>query len=209
MGEPRTEKIGKNIVLIHDFWSPEACEAWVARAERSGFDEAPVTTGDGPVMKQDVRNNDRAMIDDVEAANQLWEQLKPLLPEYWERPTLKCRGAKGTFDAIGLNERLRFYRYGVGQRFFIHRDGYFKRSDDELSLLTFLVYLTDDVSGGETLLVTGAAPGGSMRVAPQAGLALLFQHDTLHEGATVTGGRKYVLRSDVMYRACGQPDPDE
>jgi hypothetical protein len=31
-------------------------------------------------------------------------------------------------------------------------------------------------------------------------MALLFQHQLLHEGCVVTSGVKYVLRSDVM---CG------
>lgn len=34
---------------------------------------------------------------------------------------------------------------------------------------------------------------------PRAGSALLFIHDTWHEGAAVTAGTKYVLRSDVLY----------
>jgi hypothetical protein len=31
-------------------------------------------------------------------------------------------------------------------------------------------------------------------------MALLFQHQLLHEGSEVTSGVKYVVRSDVMYR---------
>jgi hypothetical protein len=30
-------------------------------------------------------------------------------------------------------------------------------------------------------------------------MALCFVHELAHEGATVIRGRKYVLRSDVMY----------
>jgi hypothetical protein len=30
-------------------------------------------------------------------------------------------------------------------------------------------------------------------------MALIFVHDQLHEGAAVVSGRKYVLRTDVMY----------
>jgi len=38
-------------------------------------------------------------------------------------------------------------------------------------------------------------------IEPRAGMALLFQHRLLHEGSEVTDGVKYVVRSDVMYRA--------
>ena len=34
-------------------------------------------------------------------------------------------------------------------------------------------------------------------------MALLFQHRLLHEGAEVTAGVKYVVRSDIMYRRAG------
>jgi hypothetical protein len=30
-------------------------------------------------------------------------------------------------------------------------------------------------------------------------MALLFQHEVLHEGCAVESGVKYVLRTDVMY----------
>jgi hypothetical protein len=39
-----------------------------------------------------------------------------------------------------------------------------------------------------------------LRVRPATGLALVFMHRQLHEGAEVVRGRKYVLRTDVMYQ---------
>ena len=38
-----------------------------------------------------------------------------------------------------------------------------------------------------------------MTVQPESGMALVFVHQQLHEGASVLNGRKYVLRTDVMY----------
>ena len=35
---------------------------------------------------------------------------------------------------------------------------------------------------------------------PEWGKALVFYHRQLHEGLPVVRGRKYVLRTDVMYR---------
>eukprot|EP01050_Picozoa_sp_SAG11_P042778 SAG11_NODE_19887_length_457_cov_0.717877_2_plen_114_part_00 len=35
----------------------------------------------------------------------------------------------------------------------------------------------------------------------------VFQHDVLHEGAEVTRGRKYCIRTDVMYGAKVLPPP--
>ncbi len=44
----------------------------------------------------------------------------------------------------GLNERLRLYRYDVGQKFDWHRDGCFERDNGERSQFTFMIYLNDD-----------------------------------------------------------------
>jgi hypothetical protein len=40
---------------------------------------------------------------------------------------------------------------------------------------------------------------GFIDVKPERGMALLFKHEVLPEGATVNAGRKYVLRTDVMF----------
>jgi hypothetical protein len=47
------------------------------------------------------------------------------------------------------------------------------------------------------LLEKEAVPDVS--VVPKNGMALCFRHELLHEGTRVIRGRKYVLRSDVMY----------
>ena len=56
------------------------------------------------VVRADVRNNARVMIDDPEMAEMLGGRIKPEAPAF-----LNGR------QAIGLNERLRFYRYDPGQ----------------------------------------------------------------------------------------------
>ena len=47
-------------------------------------------------------------------------------------------------------------------------------------------------------------------VSPKAGTALIFNHDTLHEGLPVTEGVKYIIRTEIMYRRVDSemlPDP--
>lgn len=101
----------------------------------------------------------------------------------------------------GLNSYFRFYRYAPGQRFSWHCDRSF-RAHRESSLLTFMIYLNEGYEGGETRFE-------SMSVASKPGMALVFEHGLLHEGAEVTGGVKYVLRSDVMYGALARQTPPE
>ena len=47
-------------------------------------------------------------------------------------------------------------------------------------------------------------------VTPREGTALIFNHDTLHEGLPVTAGVKYILRTDLMFHRVDRemiPDP--
>jgi len=60
------------------------------------------------------------------------------------------------------------------------------------------------LEGGQTRFfanMTSAFSGTPyLSVAPETGTALIFEHDIWHEGAPVTKGKKYVLRTDVMYQ---------
>lgn len=170
---------------IPEFLSPAECDAWIALATAGGFEEAPVTTAIGPVHMPEARNNTRVMLDDVARAEALWARLRPYVTADDRRD--------GLWRPVGLNERLRFYRYTPGQVFRWHRDGAFVRSGRELSRLTFLVYLDDDCGGGETEFEDAV-------VTPRRGMALVFTHRLLHQGAVVTRGVKHVLRSDVMFQ---------
>jgi hypothetical protein len=180
---------GDGVFVIHDFFTEEECAAAVARSEAAGYEEAPITTAAGPVMNKGVRDNARAMIDDPDEAARLFERARPLLPRVVGR----------RWELCGFNERWRYYRYDPGERFAPHSDGSFMRSDDERSQMTFMVYLNDDFAGGETNFLTwdGAA---LLSVRPVCGMALVFVHWKVHEGAAVLRGRKYVQRTDVMFR---------
>ncbi|HEX8913839.1 MAG TPA: 2OG-Fe(II) oxygenase [Humisphaera sp.] len=185
--------LAEHLFTIADLLTPDECRQLIARGEGLGFEAASVATAGGPQMLPSVRNNDRATFDDPGLAEWLWERAKPHVP-----PEL------GGATAVGLNERLKFYRYDPSQRFNAHRDGVVERSPTERSRLTFLVYLNDGAEGGQTIFYSEARVNGLRQVVasvdPRAGMALVFAHGWWHEGARVTAGRKYVLRSDVMYR---------
>jgi hypothetical protein len=63
-----------------------------------------------------------------------------------------------------------------------------------------MAYLNDGFEGGETNF---ELLHERITVSPKAGMALLFVHHLLHEGAPIRSGRKYVLRSDVMFAPGG------
>ena len=184
-GEPRC-------FTIDGLFTAAECGAWIEQAEALGFDEAPINTGSGELRAPDIRNNDRTMLDDPDTAAGLFARLRPLLP-----PST-CMYSR-ELPITGLNERLRFYRYDPGQRFALHRDGHYTRPDaSECSRLSLLLYLNGGFEGGETLFYTRPGPATD-RAVPETGRVLVFPHSMMHEGAPVTRGRKYVLRTDVMY----------
>ncbi len=186
-----------DLFVVHEFLSPEECEAYIALSEGVGFGDAPINSYSGPVVRKDIRNNDRVMIDEPRLAAEIWERLQPHFPsrvQFWL--------------PVGLNERFRFYRYDPGQQFDWHFDGCYERSPLERSAFTFMIYLNGGVAGGATEFNMRSRGGVQnddpiIRVQPEEGKALVFPHNILHRGAPVADGRKYVMRTDVMCRWAG------
>ncbi|MCX2861583.1 2OG-Fe(II) oxygenase [Paucibacter sp. PLA-PC-4] len=174
------EMIGIGVYVVRDFLSGEECEAQIAQAEALGFESAGIERGGEGVVDLRVRNNDRAIVQEDELAANLWKRVGPVLPE-------RMMGRR----LVGLNPRLRYYRYVPGQRFRWHADGPVSNSHGHRSILTFMIYLNDGYQGGGTRFRW-------TEVVPERGMALVFDHDQSHEGAEVISGTKYVLRSDVM-----------
>ncbi|SDZ72401.1 2OG-Fe(II) oxygenase superfamily protein [Variovorax sp. YR266] len=173
--------VSKGIFVIDRLVDPAECDALVQRAEKNGFEPAPIITARGTRVDTTTRDNDRYVFDDSTLSETLWLRARDLLP-------VAMNGRK----AVGLNERFRLYRYRPGQRFKWHSDAPFNRPNGEISLLTFMVYLNSGYEGGATRFE-------SAKVAGNLGQALVFEHGLIHEGAEVLKGIKYALRSDVMF----------
>jgi len=180
-------------ILIHNVLTPEECQSFIDVSEKMGYGDAPVSTSYGMVLMQEIRDNMRVIWDTNQATIQpIYNRVKEFLP-----PTLN----NGTWLLHSLNERLRFYRYDPKQIFKKHYDGYYPRNYEEKSFMSFIVYLNDGLEGGHT---TFYMKDEIIKVTPKLGTALVFMHgrsslSPLHEGSPTTKGRKYVLRSDVMY----------
>jgi predicted 2-oxoglutarate/Fe(II)-dependent dioxygenase YbiX len=176
------KKLSPKTWIIEEFLSARECEDLILFSETKGFDEAEVSLSSGSKMMKGVRNNYRLIYEDKGLAQKLWGKLAPFCPVQLD-----------DWQALGLNERFRFYRYEEGQRFKRHMDGRFKRNEQEESRITFMIYLNDDFLGGETKF-------DDISVRPKTGTALCFIHEQKHEGMPILSQAKYVLRSDVIYR---------
>jgi hypothetical protein len=88
--------LNDDIFLIRGFLTPAECDEYIASAEQIGFADAPITTSSGFVMRKDVRDNTRVIVDDLELARRWFERAQPLLVAEWFG-----------WRCVGLNERIR------------------------------------------------------------------------------------------------------
>ncbi|HTD68472.1 MAG TPA: 2OG-Fe(II) oxygenase [Candidatus Limnocylindria bacterium] len=179
-------KLPEGIFTVPEFLLPAECADYIALSEKIGYEAATPATIDGAKLQPEIRNNNRVILDDSELVQALWLRAVQHVPT-----VLNGR------QAIGFNERIRFYRYDPSQQFAGHVDAPFRRANGEASQLTFMIYLNQEFEGGETKF-------DEVEIVPKTGMALIFQHQLFHEGATIRKGRKYVLRTDVMYNPPGR-----
>ena len=185
--------------------SEAECAELIEATEAIGYGEALVNVGGGRQLRMsDVRNSDRCIVDDAAAAEMIWERIKRFVPQEFGEGRRRGR-------ALGLNERLRFLKYGDGQFFAPHADGEYRRPycgarGGEYSMVTVQLYLTAAAaapapgsSPGSVAVEAARFRGGATRflssvhgdgddgvdVVPAAGRVLCFQHELLHEGSLV------------------------
>ena len=176
--------------IIRGVLPREECTRLVALAEQQGFesDEHYFVPQDGLTTQLCCR----ALVESQRISEDLYARVHRHLPR-----------RLGAQTVCGLSENLRFLRYDAGQAFAPHVDGPTVKADIGIaSQLSFILYMTgagEDYGGGLTRFVDEAAPKHGVDVVAKAGDVLIFSHSLMHEGTAVTHGRKYVLRTDVMY----------
>ncbi|XP_078582749.1 uncharacterized protein LOC144865702 [Branchiostoma floridae x Branchiostoma japonicum] len=192
-GDFQNEKLA---FIVDNVFSKEECEELIRQTEEQGYEVAMLNVGGGrQILATDYRNSERCIMDSAERAEQIWERIKQYVPRRWARRKV-----------LGLNERLRFLKYGPGNYFHPHMDGSYRRENGERSYLTLMLYLNEGSTGGATnfispMFATGDKIKEKVPVIPKPGRVLVFQHDIYHEGEEVTAGVKYAMRTDVMYGA--------
>ncbi|CAG8948451.1 unnamed protein product [Penicillium salamii] len=213
-----TPLLTDQIYLIRNFLPNTLCKTYT-----SFLSSLPLTTTPGKPKKDEaLRVNDRFQIDDRRFAEMLWETtaLKDLVTTRFAEDQEELTPAQISQQAhqlwggepLGLNPNIRIYRYSAGQFFGQHYDDANNitftapraKAVPARTTWTLLVYLTS-CEGGETVFYPEATRGNRnpepIAVAPEVGMALLHRHGDhcmIHEGMEVTGGEKWVLRSDLV-----------
>ncbi len=206
-GRSHRDKIG--FVLSNVFTKAE-CDEIIAATEVRGYEPALVDIGGGKqTLMTDLRKNARCMWKNNELAEHIYARVAIHLPSHWSKRT-----------RAGLNPLLRVLKYEPSDYFRAHYDGsYQDPTNKQRSYFTLQLYLNDEMKGGATRFIaakdqhsvksdssgkTGDEIGehggaNDIDIQPKAGSVLVFEHELLHTGCTVLEGKKYCVRTDVMY----------
>lgn len=157
----------------------------------------------------------------------LWHTLISCLPviRVMDNDTATDWDECQVWRAVGVNPLMRFIRYADGGVLVPHYDAPYVYNDERRTLMSFLIYLTDntDNSGGATRFIADSQrklPLANRNysdwsrfatedevicsVSPQAGSALIFDHRILHDSELLVGDpQKIVLRTDIIFEKCG------
>ena len=185
----------KDIFTIRDLLSKNECQNLILTAKKLGFQQAGLAIGqDIYRIKEKTRNNKRVIFEDKNLAENLWKRMAHLADKKFKN-----------YQVSELNWRFRIYEYPTGGIFAPHVDERMDLGDGKMSLFTFMIYLNDNLKGGETTFFERRKSGSKKLIAnriirPRTGMGLAFDHLLFHEGSVVTKGKKYVLRSDIIYK---------
>lgn len=206
----RTEltKIPVRAFFLDDVLSREECLHYIKETEAAGYSDL---VSEYPTA---FRDNDRLLGLSEIGAHAIFERVLPSMnaADFYHQPV--GTGSRGVWLPYGLNECFRFGRTTEGCRFKAHLDGPWCPDPSQCSIYTILIYLNDEQTeapygfvGGDTNFLQDDGQHLDQnksyevlcRVRPKMGGALIFKHETLHEGAPVTEGAKYILRTEIMF----------
>lgn len=240
-------------VILDNVLTEEECDqithyAEMSKGAHTGNEDEPADSGWTPAMVNAGRNKEMLVTDYRDSDRIIWDE-QEITKRLWHR-VLQGEGMKEYFSALygeeyipaigtfrdgekwvptdyGLNERMRFLRYGPGQFFKEHCDGTYETPDGlQRSFYTFHLYLNDSGQAfgikkdskqdSKDMLHGGATTFHSsdmkhrIDVDPKIGRILIFQHRRLlHSGDLVTQGVKYTMRTDLMFEHQNENDEPE
>lgn len=198
---------------LYNVLSTSECERFIQQSESLGYlPDAAVS------LPRSVRHNHNVtwVVDDL-TADIIWQRCAPFIKD-----EIGLEGVR----ALGLNCRFRFYRYGAGDFFRPHTDGSWPGSrvidkqlignaySDRWSQMTFLIFLNDDFTGGNTQFwvdkydcsrpARQGAEADVVNIRTPWGGVLCFPHGQhplhcLHASEPVESGVKYIIRTDLLF----------
>jgi 2OG-Fe(II) oxygenase superfamily len=195
------------IWVIPNFFTHPECKNWIDFVEREVPMEHTVQRGTRFLAQRECYRTSR---NDPTLSERVFRRLLHRVFQLQRKTDSLSEQQKNDISSAGLppgcpdgcNPNLRLYKYTKGHSFGKHVDESVALPDGSRTRLTALVYLSN-CQGGATRFYDPRGSGVAVSFQPTVGALLLHLHgdDCLeHEGDMVTGGTKYVLRTDVAYR---------
>jgi len=189
----------KFALMLHNVLSAEECSELVRRAKGENFQEILVKGGKNGALQTNVASCDRCLVNDADLAAELFGRVSYALKSLGLEENLHHASGNAILKATGLSSSLHFLKFRPGDFFAPYRDSQYKRGV-EASYVTLQVYLNSGYRGGKTSF-NGSSSGKHFDVKAKAGSILLFSQDLRREETQVTEGRKFVIRTDIMYKS--------
>ena len=171
--------------IINNVFSDEEVRQYIDMMEPHKMHQATTYDEEGnEIIDENYRKCQRMLVESNNLANLLQERLQSYIPTLYDGQHFKY-----------LNNMIRFIKYNHGDFFNPHVDGCYIDENDNESCFTILVYLNDDYEGGELVIYNDE----EQALKPSKGSVILLEQVIVHKVNMITKGKKYVLRTDVMY----------
>lgn len=223
----KTQLHNDQIYTIDNLISNDTCLDLIAQSNKKGWNKSsPSGGGHGRTGNEDARTNMFCVLEDDALSSEIWSKVKDTLP-----PNLSFLGDNVYFNSNDkgtewypkfIYNKMRFYKYEVGEAFPEHIDYKVKRTIInkgteyvQQSFLTLLIYLNDDFNGGETgywpdhcgihcrflrnVEKQNSTKNHQVLINPKIGMGVVQDQNILHEGLPTTKGTKYILRTDIIH----------
>eukprot|EP01080_Neovahlkampfia_damariscottae_P012844 gene12844-7193_t len=203
--------------VLENFFSSTECEHYIKEATKIGFK---------PLDKEYpkiYRNAERACVLSEELSTIIWKRmLKFLKKEDIDGIKPMDFNNDGVWKPVRVNEGFKFTKYEKGQYFKPHIDGLMHLKKNESTIHTIIVYLNDGYEGGNTQFIK--VPEGGFKeflensnenyevlesYEPKLGSCLIFPNYNCHAGDKLTKGRKYILRTELVFKRMNVDQIDE
>lgn len=200
--------------LLSNALSIAECNDIIAQAVAIGLQRLDLGRGSGVTAAsagQQLRGNSRVGLESNVMSEEMWRRISPMFQPVVVSAARRGPGDEGlepgVWRPIGLGDVWRIARYHeVGDFIGPHVDDHVVLGPRVRSLKTFNLYLNgtgpEGFSGGPFNFLRWTDDGHTEAVSsivPTAGSAVIFDDFLLHEGGAITGGEKWIFRSEILY----------
>ena len=81
---PEESWLNDHVFTVDKFLTRKECDKYIRISEDFGYEDALVTSSQGQVLREDVRNNQRVMFQNEEIAKWLWNRAREFVPQEYD-----------------------------------------------------------------------------------------------------------------------------